>query len=146
MRHVRDRWREEFEIVARIGRKLLSVPNYAEAAIAHSLARGQRSSTFTARDCPAMLPIEGLRLVRRGRPEVRMDPGKSERAMGIEPTTYSLGSCRSTTELRPQNQRPIRFSKETSHRPFSIPWKAHRQLVQTMRLLARSAADTQPTS
>ena len=26
-----------------------------------------------------------------------------ERAMGIEPTTYSLGSCRSTTELRPQN-------------------------------------------
>ncbi len=22
--------------------------------------------------------------------------------MGIEPTTYSLGSCRSTTELRPQ--------------------------------------------
>lgn len=29
-----------------------------------------------------------------------------ERAMGIEPTTYSLGSCRSTTELRP---RPDRF-------------------------------------
>jgi hypothetical protein len=26
-----------------------------------------------------------------------------ERAIGIEPTTYSLGSCRSTTELRPQN-------------------------------------------
>src|SRR5262249_39694591 len=25
-----------------------------------------------------------------------------ERAMGIDPTTYSLGSCRSTTELRPQ--------------------------------------------
>ena len=25
--------------------------------------------------------------------------------MGIEPTTYSLGSCRSTTELRPQNHR-----------------------------------------
>jgi hypothetical protein len=25
-----------------------------------------------------------------------------ERAMGIEPTTYSLGSCRSTTELRPR--------------------------------------------
>ncbi len=24
--------------------------------------------------------------------------------MGIEPTTYSLGSCRSTTELRPQNR------------------------------------------
>jgi hypothetical protein len=24
-----------------------------------------------------------------------------ERAIGIEPTTYSLGSCRSTTELRP---------------------------------------------
>ncbi len=23
--------------------------------------------------------------------------------MGIEPTTYSLGSCRSTTELRPRN-------------------------------------------
>jgi hypothetical protein len=28
-----------------------------------------------------------------------------ERAIGIEPTTYSLGSCRSTTELRPQRQR-----------------------------------------
>lgn len=27
---------------------------------------------------------------------------KLERAMGIEPTTYSLGSCRSTTELRPR--------------------------------------------
>jgi hypothetical protein len=27
-----------------------------------------------------------------------------ERAMGIEPTTYSLGSCRSTTELRPRRQ------------------------------------------
>jgi hypothetical protein len=27
-----------------------------------------------------------------------------ERAIGIEPTTYSLGSCRSTTELRPRNQ------------------------------------------
>jgi hypothetical protein len=26
-----------------------------------------------------------------------------ERAAGIEPATYSLGSCRSTTELRPQN-------------------------------------------
>jgi hypothetical protein len=24
--------------------------------------------------------------------------------MGIEPTTYSLGSCRSTTELRPRRQ------------------------------------------
>jgi hypothetical protein len=24
-----------------------------------------------------------------------------ERAKGIEPSTYSLGSCRSTTELRP---------------------------------------------
>jgi hypothetical protein len=24
--------------------------------------------------------------------------------MGIEPTTYSLGSCRSTTELRPPNR------------------------------------------
>ena len=30
--------------------------------------------------------------------------GVLERAMGIEPTTYSLGSCRSTTELRPQTQ------------------------------------------
>ena len=28
---------------------------------------------------------------------------KLERAKGIEPSTYSLGSCRSTTELRPQN-------------------------------------------
>ena len=26
----------------------------------------------------------------------------SERAMGFEPTTYSLGSCHSTTELCPQ--------------------------------------------
>src|SRR5579864_6921833 len=30
--------------------------------------------------------------------------GCLERAMGIEPTTYSLGSCRSTTELRPQSK------------------------------------------
>ena len=27
-----------------------------------------------------------------------------ERAKGIEPSTYSLGSCRSTTELRPQTR------------------------------------------
>src|SRR5689334_289989 len=31
----------------------------------------------------------------------RADGKMLERAMGIEPTTYSLGSCRSTTELRP---------------------------------------------
>ena len=31
-----------------------------------------------------------------------------ERAMGIEPTTYSLGSCRSTTELRPQGMAAVR--------------------------------------
>jgi hypothetical protein len=30
---------------------------------------------------------------------------KLERAKGIEPSTYSLGSCRSTTELRPQRRR-----------------------------------------
>src|SRR5262245_28759120 len=29
-----------------------------------------------------------------------------ERAKGIEPSTYSLGSCRSTTELRPRSQGP----------------------------------------
>src|SRR5262249_44006175 len=33
-----------------------------------------------------------------------------ERAMGIEPTTYSLGSCRSTTELRPQMPARYGFS------------------------------------
>src|SRR5688500_7460129 len=27
-----------------------------------------------------------------------------ERAAGIEPATYSLGSCRSTTELRPRDE------------------------------------------
>src|SRR5262249_36212911 len=27
---------------------------------------------------------------------------RSERGIGFEPTTYSLGSCHSTTELRPQ--------------------------------------------
>src|SRR5262249_55645101 len=27
-----------------------------------------------------------------------------ERAKGIEPSTYSLGSCRSTTELRPRSE------------------------------------------
>jgi hypothetical protein len=30
--------------------------------------------------------------------------GGLERAAGIEPATYSLGSCRSTTELRPQSR------------------------------------------
>jgi glycosyltransferase XagB len=33
-------------------------------------------------------------------------PKKLERAMGIEPTTSSLGSLRSTTELRPRSRRP----------------------------------------
>src|SRR5258707_13023154 len=28
-----------------------------------------------------------------------------ERAKGIEPSTYSLGSCRSTTELRPRSSK-----------------------------------------
>ena len=36
-----------------------------------------------------------------------------ERAMGIEPTTYSLGSCRSTTELRPRNQYVGRLTHPT---------------------------------
>src|SRR5262249_26552155 len=34
----------------------------------------------------------------------KVGSGRLERAMGIEPTTYSLGSCRSTTELRPRYQ------------------------------------------
>jgi hypothetical protein len=37
------------------------------------------------------------------RPSFSSDVAILERAMGIEPTTYSLGSCRSTTELRPQS-------------------------------------------
>ena len=39
-----------------------------------------------------------------------------ERAMGIEPTTYSLGSCRSTTELRP----PTLKSKSYANAAISV--------------------------
>jgi hypothetical protein len=38
---------------------------------------------------------------------------KLERAKGIEPSTYSLGSCRSTTELRPQNRGFLNFLSGT---------------------------------
>ena len=38
---------------------------------------------------------------------------KLERAMGIEPTTYSLGSCRSTTELRPLIGFSSRFTRRS---------------------------------
>src|SRR6266478_10121913 len=34
-----------------------------------------------------------------------------ERAKGIEPSTYSLGSCRSTTELRPHLPRSCRITR-----------------------------------
>jgi hypothetical protein len=40
-----------------------------------------------------------------------------ERAAGIEPATYSLGSCRSTTELRPQLFVEIRRSYCPAHLP-----------------------------
>src|SRR5580692_7353480 len=49
-----------------------------------------------------------------------------ERAAGIEPATYSLGSCRSTTELRPQN-----------HYFIGISFKSTRKLV---RLLSGACA------
>src|SRR5690349_11674804 len=46
----------------------------------------------------------------------------SERAMGFEPTTSSLGSWHSTTELRPQNQsfalKDLRLSAANLVHPF----------------------------
>ena len=39
-----------------------------------------------------------------------------ERAMGIEPTTYSLGSCRSTTELRPRSAQHSQAGTDTEVR------------------------------
>src|SRR5437763_233654 len=45
--------------------------------------------------------IMGIRSSRR-RPKLANFPQELERAKGIEPSTYSLGSCRSTTELRPR--------------------------------------------
>src|SRR5262249_9418211 len=39
-----------------------------------------------------------------------------ERAKGIEPSTYSLGSCRSTTELRPRSEGQPRSRRITRMR------------------------------
>ena len=51
-----------------------------------------------------------------------------KRAMGVEPTTSSLGSWHSTTELRPQNatindrlSRFDEYTEENSTRPVA-PW------------------------
>ena len=41
---------------------------------------------------------------------------KLERAKGIEPSTYSLGSCRSTTELRPRSEGQPRSRRITRMR------------------------------
>jgi hypothetical protein len=46
----------------------------------------------------------------------RQDVVTLERAMGIEPTTHSLGSCRSTTELRPRNRQLLHVQSL-----FSLP-------------------------
>ena len=50
--------------------------------------------------------ISAARATRRGAAHNRqlVASGKMERAMRIELTTYSLGSCRSATELRPHYQ------------------------------------------
>src|SRR5947208_3012964 len=32
----------------------------------------------------------------------------SKRAKGLEPSTYTLATCRSTTELRPRDAKPVR--------------------------------------
>ena len=57
-----------------------------------------------------------------------------ERAMGIEPTTYSLGSCRSTTELRPRTL--VIFD---SFGPVPHPKRGHRN---RRAALATSGRDT----
>ena len=68
-----------------------------------------------------------------------------ERAMGIEPTTYSLGSCRSTTELRPRAAIECEFGRErgrTIARPARAPqwFRAPAFLAHAPRLLCRPAA------
>jgi hypothetical protein len=67
-----------------------------------------------------------------------------ERAKGIEPSTYSLGSCRSTTELRPQFQTLSTLRKSLGHlggTSFSVTHK--QQLAQTFSCLA-SSGDQSP--
>jgi hypothetical protein len=58
--------------------------------------------------------------------------------MGIEPTTYSLGSCRSTTELRPRKSLFHRLFRVYAPKTCStlfcqLPTKAlrHRRFRQT---------------
>jgi hypothetical protein len=59
-----------------------------------------------------------------------------ERAIGIEPTTYSLGSCRSTTELRPQN-----YARKTTPGKLRPQNYARNELrPQTQRLTIAGAA------
>jgi hypothetical protein len=72
-----------------------------------------------------------------------LDPRKrdsKERAMGFEPTTSSLGSWHSTTELRPQN-RP-RFNKHlraatSLFLPLFVPAKTRRFAKQPYHTLTR---------
>src|SRR6266568_6928102 len=51
---------------------------------------------------------------------------KLERAKGIEPSTYSLGSCRSTTELRP------RFQQVKIDQAMHLAWKRHEKTAQSL--------------
>jgi hypothetical protein len=56
----------------------------------------------------------------RGQTETAGFSQELERAKGIEPSTYSLGSCRSTTELRPRltkdNEAPVPPSRHSAAR------------------------------
>jgi ABC transporter substrate binding protein len=63
---------------------------------------------------------------------------KLERAKGIEPSTYSLGSCRSTTELRPRSGR-TRNRRITSMRGGEKP-PSVLPLPEAALLLAISAS------
>ena len=65
--------------------------------------------------------------------------------MGIEPTTYSLGSCRSTTELRPRSQRDAASASAAllGRRPMRR-WTDLPASVRRLAELAESAGRTEP--
>jgi hypothetical protein len=59
---------------------------------------------------------------------------KLERAMGIEPTTYSLGSCRSTTELRPRGAQHSQAGAATEEDGASWRFQAARTAASRLSI------------
>ena len=71
---------------------------------------------------------------------------KMERVMGIEPTTYSLGSCRSTTELHPHIRDLMALEPESVSFLSPKAYSSKRDSLYVRRMTAARAVTTARSS